>query len=319
MKHHDRSSRSRPRPAARGLLFSALLWSGCGPTSNLGDTDATTESVGVTGGMTASSDPSTTHGSVTIDLSTSTSSASTTDPTSTTASPTCPSFICEGDVPAGEECDVFAQECPDGEKCAPTIPDWASAWDSSRCVPVTGTDLPGDPCTSEDVAAGLDSCVKGAMCWGVDMDGNGTCVAQCSGTPDAPICPNNGNCTIAADGFLAICLPECDPLLQDCAEGAACYPVNDGFQCAPDASGDTGKANDLCEFINVCEGGLSCQPPESVGAGCPPRSLGCCTPFCEFPDGPCPNPDQSCVQWFDPAILPEGDPKLDIGFCGVPQ
>jgi hypothetical protein len=26
-----------------------------------------------------------------------------------------------------------------------------------------------------------------------------------------------------------------------------------------------------------------------------------------------------CVQWFDPAMLSEGDPRLDIGFCGVPQ
>jgi hypothetical protein len=47
--------------------------------------------------------------------------------------------------------------------------------------------------------------------------------------------------------------------------------------------------------------------------------MGCCTPFCEFPDGACPNPDQQCVQWFDPMMLPEGDPQLDIGFCGVPQ
>jgi len=25
------------------------------------------------------------------------------------------------------------------------------------------------------------------------------------------------------------------------------------------------------------------------------------------------------VQFFDPMMLPENDPLLDIGFCGIPQ
>jgi hypothetical protein len=316
MTRHDLCS----RPVALGpflkILLGVVVAVGCGPASKLGNTDTATGSTGVPVGMTATSDPGTT-GSVTSGLSTSTASSSTTEPEPTTDSPTCGAFLCKDDA-SNLECDVFAQECPDGEKCAPIIIDRGSAWNSSRCVPVTGTDMPGDPCTSQDVAAGLDSCVKGAMCWGVDMKGNGTCIAQCTGTPDAPICPTiNGICMVATDGYLAVCLPDCDPLLQDCGEGAPCYPIGDGFTCAPDASGDTGKANDPCEFL--CDPGLSCQPPDSVGTGCPPESMGCCTPFCEFPDSPCPNPDQQCLQWFDPAMLPDGDPLLAIGFCGVPQ
>ncbi len=177
----------------------------------------------------------------------------------------------------------------------------------------------GGVVVAKSVAEGLDSCVKGAICWGVDMDGNGTCVAQCGGGPEAPVCPEDGDCTISSGGFLNLCLPVCDPLLQDCNGGDACYPIGDDFMCAPDASGDVGKANDPCEFINVCEAGLICGDPAFVGAGCPMGSQGCCTPFCGFPDGACPNPDQECVQWFDPAMLPEGDPLLDIGACGVPS
>jgi hypothetical protein len=232
----------------------------------------------------------------------------------TTAESTCGGFGCATDLPL--VCDIFAQECPEGQKCMPIITDGGGAWNSARCVSVMGTDVAGEPCTAESVGDGLDSCVEGVMCWGVDVEGNGTCTALCAGTIDMPICPDSGWCTVVNE-FLAFCLPQCDPLLQDCGEGDACYPIDDGFTCAPDASGDVGKANDPCEFINVCDPGLLCGDPGFVGAGCAQGSLGCCTPFCGFPGGACPNLDQACVQWFDPAMLPEGDPRLAIGACGV--
>lgn len=64
--------------------------------------------------------------------------------------------------------------------------------------------------------------------------------------------------------------------------------------------------------------GLMCAYAALVGLGCLEGSMGCCTPFCMYPDGACPNPDQQCVQYFDPIDLPADDPWLDIGFCGVP-
>jgi len=250
---------------------------------------------------------------------TSTSSSSSGEPMPTTAEPTCGGFICPTDMPSSIECDVFAQDCPEGQKCSAVITDGGGAWNGARCVPVLGTGAPGDPCIAKSVAEGLDSCAKGVMCWGVDMDGNGTCVGLCTGDWEAPMCADpHGWCTISGD-VLNLCLPVCDPLLQDCAEGDACYPIDDSFTCAPDASGDAGKANDPCEFINVCAEGLLCGDPMFVGAGCAPGLMGCCTPFCEFPDGVCPNPDQQCLQWLDPATLPEGDSWLDIGACGVPK
>jgi hypothetical protein len=283
----------------------------CSPKADPGTADTTTESTGTIPGTTAT--PTDPGSSSTTTASSSSTTATTTD------SPTCPSFLCKDDAPTDARCDVFAQDCPEGQKCAAVIADGGSAWNDSRCVPVTGTGVAGDPCTVESVADGLDSCAKGFMCWSVDMNGNGTCLPQCTGTAQDPICPDNGLCSLASDGVVILCIPACDPLMQDCPEGEACYPVSDSFLCAPDASGDTGKANDPCEFINVCQKGLLCVEQKSVGAGCPLDSPGCCTPFCPFPGGPCPNPDQQCIQWFDPAALPPNDPQLAIGFCGVPQ
>ena len=298
-----------------GVLGGVVVM-GCGVQPRLYGNDETGPTV-LGEGSSSTSGPGTTGvGGGTSEGSTGSSSSSGTGPMASTAESTCGGLGCETDLPA--ECDVFAQACPEGEKCASIIRDGGGTWDSSRCVPVTGTDVAGDPCVAQSVAEGLDSCAEGVMCWGVDKEGNGTCVAMCTGTPDAPTCPDDGVCTIASEGFLAICIPDCDPLLQDCGVGDACYPIDDGFTCAPDASGDVGKANDPCEFINVCEEGLACVDPVLVGKGCAQDAEGCCTPFCEFPGGACPNGDQACLQWFDPAMLPEGDPKLDIGYCGLP-
>lgn len=225
------------------------------------------------------------------------------------------------DIPSGaRECDLWAQDCPEGQKCSPVSADGGDVWDATRCVDVTGTDEPGDACVSGGAASGVDGCIKGAMCWGVGMDSVGTCVALCTGSPETPECAAGSVCTVTNDGTLDLCLVACDPLLQDCSKpGEACYPISDGFVCAPDASGEEGQANDPCEFTNVCDEGLMCADASAVGSGCEAGSSGCCSPYCEFPDGPCPNGDQQCVQFFDPKILPAGDPLLDIGVCGVPE
>lgn len=147
------------------------------------------------------------------------------------------------------ECDAYLQDCPEGQKCAPIIDDGGSAWNANKCVPVTGMDQPdepGEPCHTNDIASGIDSCIEGAMCWNVDMDGNGTCVAQCTGTPDAPSCdPGKYGplpCTIANDGVLNLCIPDCNPLGDDCAANEMCATYNESFTCAPDASADKGQA-----------------------------------------------------------------------------
>jgi hypothetical protein len=117
---------------------------------------------------------------------------------------------------------------------------------------------------------------------------------------------------------VGVCIPGCDPLIQDCgSEGIACYPINDGFSCVPIAAETEGQANDPCEFINACVEGLACVDSTTASAACDPKVTGCCQPFCEIPDGPCPNPDQQCVPWFEPGTAPAG--QEDVGICMIPK
>jgi len=305
-------------------LFCAILTAGCVSNDPGGETQgAATSSTSTTSnnqsGSVTSAPGSATDGTASDSAPTMATATTTGLSTSAGASSTeaCLFLSCDDYPKPG--CDVFAQDCPVGQKCAAVITDGGGAWNDTQCVEVIGTDKPGDPCTMEDVASGVDSCIKGAMCWEVDMEGIGYCLAQCTGSWEAPVCENNTNCTISGGGELILCIPTCDPLLQDCPGPVnVCYPINDGFACAPDASGDAGQANDPCEFINVCDEGLMCADAALVGMGCAPGSTGCCTPFCNFPNGACPNRDQQCVQYFDPMQLPPNDPDLNIGYCGIP-
>lgn len=306
-------------------LLCGLMAAGCGPKAAAPEWSETSSGSG-SGAVTSAGD-------------TGTSSTSGVQPTSSTtgdpcatagcgtegssSSTTCTFLGCDSDDDTGTSasCDPFVQDCPEGQKCAPVISDGGSAWDVARCVPVNGDGQPGDDCVSESVAEGLDDCAEGVMCWDVDINGNGVCVEQCSGSGRAPFCSNMASCTIFSDVVVNLCLASCSPLLQDCGEGLACYPVSNSFTCAPDASGDEGQADDPCEFINVCDPGLICAEAGFVGAGCPEGSMSCCTPFCDLSKpAACPNPDHECVAYFDPMDIP-GNPldAADIGVCGLPS
>lgn len=221
---------------------------------------------------------------------------------------------------AGTMCDQWLQDCPAGQKCIAYAAGGGS-WDATQCTPVDATPgQVGDPCTAPNGgAAGEDDCDLGLMCWSVDVATNmGTCVALCEGCPDEPSCADPGSfCAIANSGILNLCLPGCDPLLQDCPGGEACYPVGDAFLCAPDVSGGAGFYGDPCEFINVCQPGLICEAPAAV-PGCVGAS-GCCTEVCDlsnplgdmqcagFPGG------QACVPWYPVGTAPPG--YEDVGVC----
>ena len=335
-----------------GLACGAAA-TGCGPKADPGSTDS---------GPTASdtTDPGTSTSGISSGTGTTGTTGTTTTPT-TTMPGACDTSDCSSSSSSGSSsggcsflncddagstcavmvnglmvrcslCDVFAQDCPDGQKCTAAIDDGGGSWNTTRCVEVAGTDVPGDECSSEGGASGVDSCVKGAMCWGVDDMGIGICVALCTGTPDSPICADGKTCAITNDGVLNLCLQTCDPLLQDCLDpNEVCYPISDGFTCAPDASGEEGQHNDSCAFINTCDKGLMCADAAFVGAGCVPPATSCCTEFCECtmwdpvtfkcqdPAVKCPNPDQSCVQYFTAPFPLQPANAEDIGVCGVPQ
>jgi hypothetical protein len=233
-------------------------------------------------------------------------------------------FLVPPDGMGGEvECDVWMQDCPEGEKCMPWANDGGSSWNATRCSEVA--DNPGqvgDECTVEGSGvSGIDDCDVGTMCYYVDPETNlGTCVGFCEGSEEAPTCEPGFLCSISNDGVLILCRRECDPLLQDCAGSAACLPANgsDGFVCIVDASGEMGIPGDPCEFLNACDPGLFCANAEAVpdcqGSG------GCCSEFCDLteadPDAGCSLAGQSCEAWFEEGAAP---PDLaHVGACALP-
>ena len=297
------------------LPLSALL--ACGPlapplettTAYSSDTGDTTEPA--PSPTTTTPEPATTTTTLdptTLDLSTGV-------PTTTAEHP----FIIKPDGGTNVECDIFKQDCDPGQKCAAWAEGGGSAWNATKCVEITGDGAPGEPCTAiGGGVSGIDDCALGAMCWDVDREGKGRCIALCSGSAEAPVCPPKSQCSISGEAILNLCLPTCDPLLQDCPDDQLCIPANNDFTCVLDGSGEMGAVNDPCDFANACDKGLYCFNVATASSACDQGSQGCCQPFCKFPGSPCPNPDQECLQWFPPRQeVPPG--HENIGFCGIPE
>jgi hypothetical protein len=207
----------------------------------------------------------------------------------------------------------------------PWANDGGGSWNATRCSPLDP--LPagiGQTCTVEGSGvSGIDDCGVAAMCWAVDMTTlQGTCIAFCESSEANPVCADpSTTCSITNEGVLALCLPLCDPLVQDCGGSDECVPMNDAFICEPDASGDAGAYGDPCEFINVCDPGLFCANANAV-PNCS-GSSGCCSTFCNLddadPDATCPGfaDGQRCVAWFEAGTAPPG--FAHVGACAIPQ
>jgi hypothetical protein len=221
------------------------------------------------------------------------------------------------------QCDIWVDDCPLGQKCTPVADDGGSSWNAWMCMPLAeDPKAVGEGCTVENSGvSGIDDCEKGSMCWDVDPDTLvGECVAFCSGSEANPTCEDPcTHCAINGDGILIICLPACDPLLQDCYEGGACYPENETFSCSPDAGGDMGALGEPCEFINVCDPGLFCASPESAPSCGGPT--GCCASFCDaLAEDPCAAMPAGveCIPFFAEG---EGPPCFSgvVGGCLLPE
>ena len=234
-------------------------------------------------------------------------------------------FICDDDTPPIGECSVWDQDCPAGEKCMPWANDGGAAWNSTICTPVAGDPgQSGDECIVEGSGvSGIDTCDQSLICWNVDPETSiGQCLAMCTGSEQNPVCDDPSTaCVIANDGVLILCLPQCDPLLQDCGDGQACYVSDDSFVCVPDASGpELGAYGDPCEFTNACDAGLLCAGAVAV-PDC--DSASCCTEFCDLgadePDAMCSGQSdgQICISVFDEGSTPPG--ADDFGFCALPS
>ena len=304
-------TQSTPRSLALALLLTACTVREVPGDSTTGTTSDPSTSTGTTSSIPTSTTSTTTA---------STPTTGTLEPTTTTA-PTLPGFAIDPDLPGSEQCDGLKQldpECPRGQKC--TIDDAPSV---TQCVDIV--DHPKglyEPCTMMGNAwSGLDDCALGMLCWDVDERGHGVCVGLCDGTDQECKCVDpTANLIFCQECAFGLCFPWCDPLLQDCSGDDLCIPSGADFLCVVDASGDEGQTNDPCEFENSCDKGLVCLDPKVASSACVQNATGCCQPFCEFMEGQpgdCPNPDQQCLQWFDPMMpIPPG--LEDVGICAIP-
>ncbi|MBL4689757.1 MAG: ribulose phosphate epimerase [Nannocystaceae bacterium] len=213
------------------------------------------------------------------------------------------------------QCDVWSQDCPEGEKCAAYVEGGGNAWNSTKCVAVADSPAtPGAECMAEGGASGLDDCDYGSMCWGVGEEGVGYCVSLCTADADNPICEDpNTSCVIVNDGVLNLCLLECNPLIQDCqADGESCYPAPAGFTCAPDVSQGAGSG-EVCSGINTCTGGTFCTDAAGLPACDGPT---CCTSFCDTEADDVCDGGTECLALFDEG---EAIPGLEtLGGCLLP-
>lgn len=218
-------------------------------------------------------------------------------------------FVPEDDIADANTCDPWAQDCPEGEKCAAYAV--GDTWDATKCVPIMGDGTAGDECTYNGATLGTDTCDVGHMCYYTDQEGTGICVEQCTGTPDQPLCNDGFNCSISNDGSLLLCLYNCNPLLQDCEQDmTGCYWDGSLFNCDP--SGDIPEG-ESCGYINDCGAGNICLGAESLPS-CAGSS--CCAGFCDLDDPQCGINGTECVAFYEPGTAPPG---LDnVGICALP-
>lgn len=233
--------------------------------------------------------------------------------------------------PGGWGCDPWCQDCKDGQKCIPAIrtvdpPD-------ATCVPVPPVPKQqGELCSSEGTVA--DECAKGLACLGTDLQLKGSVCAQlCTGTPKDPKCANDAErCFLSSNDALAVCLPVCDPLAQDCpypgdrcwlhdpdCADAACLPMGlrGTTNCILDPAPDT-VYNSTCFKQHTCSAGQACLASDHMAACVDP--VGCCSPLCDLNDQQfvCPDSDKGmkCLRVFSAEATPA---KLaHLGVCRLP-
>lgn len=286
------------------MVMVRAVWLGafvaCGPKLP-GEMSAGTGSEVSTGAPVTSGAPTTSGATTSADVTSTTGSEGTTSGSSSGGVPFIPIPDANPDW-----CDIFAQDCPEGQKCAPVSLDGDNALEDNRCVPVVADpDRPGEPCTLLGTGVdGLDTCEEGSMCYWIDPQTKiGTCTSHCLGDPRASFCPpapvancwgTEQLCYIAADGALTLCLRTCDPLLHDCPGGGHCqhyegfvFGCFEGDQDVPFAA--------ACSNSFECAAGSLCGESD-VAVECDPNVTGCCTPFCDLADpAPCPGVGQVCV------------------------
>jgi hypothetical protein len=310
-------------------LLAIVLACACGPVVATSGDDGTTTAHGSTDPSTTisgTSEPSTTipgttespTGATTIDSSDTNADSSTSTSNAEGCTTCCD--ICPPDGGAdGVDCSLWDQDCSRGTKCMPWANDGGKRWNATRCS-TAGEQQLGEPCIVEGSSvSGVDNCAEGLMCfWADAVTGEGTCVALCGGNEAKPVCEDPSTmCAVDFEGVIILCLPTCDPLLQDCERGG-CFPVGpsnytpNGFACGtplPPIAAD----GEPCEVDWDCMPGSMCPSDEQAPA-CDDGP--CCTPLCALDDPLACGEGFVCTQ-----VLPD-DPLPDfdlVGYCALPR
>ncbi len=221
---------------------------------------------------------------------------------------------CSADMGPPGSCDLFAQDCKVGEKCAPWAPDGAGLFAAAHCVPA-GDGQPGEPCVAMNSDEGLDDCARGSKCWDLDAEQRGLCVGLCVGSAEAPVCAVDGGgfqvCTVDAEDALALCRRPCDPFQEPCVEGQLCLPTEDNQFLCFGVHGPLHQQDEACESLAQCDASWICVAASAAPPAC--GGVDCCEPYCKYPDGECPYPEQTCMAIFGP----DGGVHMDVGYCVV--
>jgi hypothetical protein len=317
-------------PRAALAVLAVLGAAGCGSmveandAGSTEDTGSSTTALGSSDGPVATTTTSTT-GTSEVD-GTSTSSTSTPDDDGyeeddggTGCTFTCPNPPPPTPPPGGgggggfSECDLTAQDCPEGEKCMPWANDGGDEWNATRCSPIA--DAPtqaGELCTVEGSGtSGIDDCDLGLVCWQVDPETNmGVCHAMCG--LELPDCEPSLVC--GGDDFVPLCIEPCDPLdPASCPAGQACaFFLGTALVCQPELDG---AAEGMpCDAAIVCDAGTLCSYDAALDCG-NGVGQGCCAVPCDVNDpGACAGLE-ICVPWFP---LPPPPELAYLGICAPP-
>lgn len=224
---------------------------------------------------------------------------------------------------SGGQCNLFLQDCNEGEKCTAWSVDGGLFPNGTKCVPETGDRMPGEQCSLDgDFGDGTDNCARGSLCLDIDNSGKASCVAYCGGDMETPVCPNDDKCAFLFEPTVPLCFPACDPLTQDCSDSEACVPNiaalgSEFFVCMPLVfEAIPGQYGDACYAISGCDRGFQCIFAINV-----PNCLGdmyCCSEWCDLstPDT-CKVHDETigCVPWYDEGTATPG--YESVGICGI--
>lgn len=221
-------------------------------------------------------------------------------------------FLIPHDMPQ-HQCNVFDQDCPRGHKCTYLYLNSDAFW-QARCVPIPDEPHQRDePCAwTPQPEHGIDDCDAGLYCLSFTGLSVGTCVAFCRDGDECLPCQGCNH----SDSFIPVCIPQCNPLDDDCPVGSSCgYMYSVDFACGFDG-GSSGRVGSPCSSQYDCHAGTWCVPDEYV-PGC--TSSGCCTALCSLsdPSACAAQPGTACHEVSIPgANCPYLD---DVGACRLPQ